>query len=158
MNQRFILGMRAFLPLALVAAASVLGAGRAAHAADLTGNWRGTWVSCTSGHQGTLTGRFRQVNPHQYEVEFRGTFFKILPFRYSVTLDVVGYDGETTYLAGSADLGRMFGEFQYRAQATPCCFTADYTSCKDQGRFEMHRTPATRTRMASAPSDCRALR
>ncbi len=141
--------------LALLLALVVAGLwSSAADASDLTGSWRGSWISCTTGHKGTLIAEFRQINSCQYEVVFRGTFFKILPFRYAVTLDVVGYDGETTYLAGSADLGRLFGVFHYRAQANACCFTADYTSCKDQGRFEMTRSCPHRTRTSTAPSNC----
>jgi hypothetical protein len=75
----------------------------------------------------------------QYDVEFRGRFFKILPFRYSVTLDVVSDDGQTVELAGSAFLGKMFGTFHYRASATACEFVSNYTSCKDSGCFNMRR-------------------
>jgi hypothetical protein len=75
----------------------------------------------------------------QYDVEFRGRFFKVLPFRYSVTLDVVRDDGQTVDLAGESYLGRMFGTFHYHAAATHCEFVADYTSCEDDGRFMMRR-------------------
>jgi hypothetical protein len=110
-----------------------------AGATDLSGCWEGRWCSSTSGHKGPLTATFRRCTPTQYDVEFRGRFFKILPFRYSVTLDVISDDGQTVELAGSAFLGKMFGTFHYRAAATACEFVSNYTSCKDAGCFTMHR-------------------
>jgi hypothetical protein len=72
-------------------------------------------------------------------VDFSGRFFKILPFRYSVTLDVIRDDGRTIELAGSSYLGRLFGTFRYQAQATEDRLTADYASCKDRGQFVLCR-------------------
>jgi hypothetical protein len=110
-----------------------------ARAVDLSGCWEGRWCSATTGHKGPLEATFRRCSPTKYAVEFRGRFFKILPFRYSVTLDVISDDGQTVELAGSAFLGKMFGVFHYRAVADQCEFVSDYTSCKDSGRFTMRR-------------------
>ncbi len=74
----------------------------------------------------------------QYEVHFRGRFFKIMPFQYSVTMTAQERDG-MVYLSGSKYLGRMVGTFSFSAAATDTCFSATYSSCKDQGRFEMSR-------------------
>jgi hypothetical protein len=134
---------RTFLPWLRVAAAALylLGAAEAsaAHAADLTGCWEGCWCSATTGHKGPLQATFRRCSPTQYDVEFRGRFFKILPFRYSVMLNVVRDDGQTVELAGSANLGKMFGVFHYRAVSDGCEFVSEYTSCKDSGRFILRR-------------------
>lgn len=133
------------LPLLAVVVSMTVGHA-SAEATELSGCWRGSWQSCTSGHQGPLKARFRRLNDCQYEVEFRGRFFKIFPFRYAVTLEVVADDGETVYLAGSEDLGRLFGVFHYQARATACEFRASYTSCKDEGEFVMRRSCCSRRR------------
>jgi hypothetical protein len=110
-----------------------------ARAVDLSGCWEGRWCSATTGHKGPLEATFRRCSLTKYDVEFRGRFFKILPFRYSVTLDVIRDDGQTVELAGSAFLGKMFGTFHYQAVADACEFVSDYTSCKDSGRFTLRR-------------------
>jgi hypothetical protein len=117
---------------------------QAASAADLSGCWSGHWQSCTSGHKGPLNATFCKLDESRYRVEFTGRFFKLIPFRYEVTLNVVGSDGDTVTLSGSSYLGRMFGTFTYHATATGCDFVANYSSCKDRGKFVLHRACACR--------------
>lgn len=121
-----------------VLVSSLLVAGPAA-AVDLSGSWSGTWESCTTGHAGPLRAEFTRCGATHYRVDFRGRFFRILPFRYSVTLDVVEDCGDRLVLAGSSFLGRLFGTFTYRATADDCRFTADYRSGKDSGEFRLTR-------------------
>jgi hypothetical protein len=111
----------------------------ASQAADLSGCWSGTWESCTTPHKGPLFAEFVPCGPHQYDVHFRGRFFKLLPFKYSVTMTAEERDG-VVYLSGSQYLGRMFGTFSFNAAATDTCFNANYNSCKDHGRFQMSRS------------------
>lgn len=113
---------------------------RECQAAELAGCWEGRWESCTTPHQGPLNAKFCKLDDTHYRVDFSGRFFKIFPFHYSVTLEVTGQDGDTLLLSGSSYLGKMFGTFHYSARATDCSFVADYTSCKDRGRFILHRT------------------
>lgn len=108
-----------------------------AEATDLTGSWQGGWNSCQTGHKGVLRATFCRVSPTAYQVDFKGRFFKVFPFRYSVVLNVVYDDGQTVRLQGSSYLGRMFGTFYYSATVTNGCFNASYTSCKDNGWFRM---------------------
>jgi hypothetical protein len=108
-------------------------------AADLSGSWSGHWRSDSSGHQGPLQAEFRAINATQYRVDFSGRFFKILPFRYSVTLNVVRDDSQTIRLSGRSYLGRLFGTFHYRAHATTAQFTANYSSRNDCGQFVLCR-------------------
>ncbi len=116
-------------------------------AADLSGCWAGTWESCKSGHHGPMKATFCKLDESSYRVDFRGRFWKVFPFRYSVVLNVVE-DGDVVRLQGSSYLGRLVGTFYYDATATSCEFNATYTSCKDWGRFVM-------TRCCSASSCCR---
>jgi len=105
---------------------------------DLSGSWRGSWTSCTSGHKGPMRAEFCRLNNGDYRVNFRGRFFKLFPFRYSVVLKVVE-EGDVVRLNGSSYLGRMFGTFCYSATADACQFRADYTSKKDNGVFSLTR-------------------
>ena len=111
----------------------------AAGAVDLSGSWSGSWQSCTTGHSGPLSARFTPCGDAAYRVEFSGRFFRILPFRYTVVLDVVEDSGDAVTLAGSSVLGRVFGTFTYRATADGCRFEASYSSRKDSGAFRMTR-------------------
>lgn len=122
----------ALLGLVLVAAP--------AGAVDLSGSWSGTWSSTSTGHSGPLRATFTPCGEGRYSVDFAGRFFKILPFRYSVVLQVVEDTGDEVTLAGSSFLGRLFGTFTYRATADACHFTADYRSKKDCGMFRLRRT------------------
>lgn len=110
-----------------------------AEATDLSGAWAGSWQSCSTGHSGVLKATFTKCGESKYRVEFRGRFCKVVPFKYSVTLNVVEDTGECVTLAGSSYLGRLFGTFCYTAQADGCSFTARYSSKKDSGKFVMHR-------------------
>ena len=113
-----------------------------AFAVDLSGCWTGSWQSCTTGHSGVLRARFTRCGETQYRVDFSGRFCAFLPFRYSVTLDVVEDRADRVTLAGSSFLGRLFGTFTYTATADGVGFTARYTSKKDSGRFDLRRTGA----------------
>lgn len=110
-----------------------------ASAVDLSGCWTGSWQSCTTGHSGVLRARFTKCGATQYRVDFSGRFCRLLPFRYSVTLDVVEDCGDRVTLAGSSYLGRLFGTFGYTATADGGTFSAQYTSKKDDGRFDLRR-------------------
>ena len=112
---------------------------RPAAAVDLSGCWSGTWESCTTGHHGPLRGNFTACGENQYQVTFSGRFFKLFPFRYSVTLDVVEDKGDSVVLSGSSFLGRMFGTFTYSATASDGQFNASYSSCKDSGYFRLSK-------------------
>lgn len=123
--------------LAAVAAAPILVLPATAEATDLSGHWEGRWASLGTGHQGPLKGDFVRLSATQYQVNFRGRFFKIFPFKYSVVLNVVSEGANFAQLRGSSYLGRMFGTFHYNATVQGNCFSATYTSCKDNGTFKM---------------------
>ena len=122
-----------------VSAATMLGGEPLVAAPDAAGCWSGYWQSCTSGHQGTLKATIVPCGEGKYRAEFRGRFFKVFPFRYSVTLHTVAVESDALHLAGSQNLGRLFGTFHFTAVVTECRFEAQYSSCKDRGRFVMNR-------------------
>jgi hypothetical protein len=120
----------------------LLAAPSAVLAIDLSGTWSGRWGSNQTRHNGALHADFVRIGENQYEVFFRGRFFKILPFKYSVVMTAVEQDG-VVQLTGSQNLGRMFGTFTFVAAASDCEFNANYSSCKDSGYFAMTRCTRT---------------
>lgn len=117
-----------------------------ASAGDLSGCWSGGWCSTKTGHKGPLQAQFVRQSDDSYVVHFSGKFFKIMPFKYTVVLNVVE-EGDTVTLRGDSYLGRIFGWFHYEASATQSEFVANYSSCKDCGQFRLCRctvcTPCT---------------
>ncbi|MFM7076669.1 MAG: hypothetical protein ACKO3G_11465 [Planctomycetaceae bacterium] len=76
-------------PLTVVAALFVsLALAAPARAVDLSGSWCGTWSSSTTGHAGPLRAEFTPCGAGRWRADFSGRFFKVFPFRYSVTLCV----------------------------------------------------------------------
>ncbi len=122
----------------LLAVALLLAVPAACRAVDLSGCWSGSWESCNTGHKGPLWAEFVSCGGNQYEVHFRGRFFKIMPFKYSVTMVAEERDG-VVYLSGSKYLGRLVGTFSFNAAATDTCFNANYSSCEDSGQFKLSR-------------------
>ena len=125
--------------LAPLALSILLAVTAPAAAVDLTGSWTGSWESTSTGHAGPLRATFRPCGEDRWAVDFSGRFFKLFPFRYSVNLRVVEDAGDRVTLAGTSWLGRLFGTFCYRADATACRFEARYTSKKDNGVFRLER-------------------
>lgn len=126
----------------LLAACLALAAG-VAQAGDLSGCWSGTWQSQVTGHHGPLWAQFVRTGDQQYDVYFRGRFFKLVPFRYSVTMTATEQPDGTVLLQGSQYLGRMFGTFTFSATATDSQFQAQYAACKDHGSFCLSRCTVT---------------
>lgn len=106
---------------------------------DLSGDWCGSWVSCTNGHKGPMKASFCRLCDGNYEVTFAGRFCKLIPFRYKTTLTVTGHSDGVVYLQGSQNLGPLFGTFSYNAWANDCQFASGYGSKKDQGQFSLSR-------------------
>ena len=105
---------------------------------NLAGSWSGNWISEGSGHKGPMKAVFRSVGSDSYEVTFSGRFFKVIPFRYKATLMVTSKEGDKLILTGSQKL-LGFGTFEYNALADEGSFIANYSSKKDNGRFELYR-------------------
>ena len=134
MNTKFIVGF-------LVMGLTICSLGNAQEKdtkPNLSGSWNGNWISDGSGHKGPMKAVFRPVGTDSYEVTFSGRFFKVIPFRYKATLMVTGKDGDKLILTGSQKL-LGFGTFEYSALADNGSFMANYTSKKDNGRFELYR-------------------
>ncbi len=105
----------------------------------LAGCWEGCWESHCTGHHGVLDAIITQVDANHYCVRFHGTFFKFVPFEYSIILTAQP-DGERFILSGQKDLGKLAGGvYRFEGYATASHFHADYTSCKDRGVFIMSR-------------------
>lgn len=106
---------------------------------NLSGNWTGSWFSEGSGHKGPMKAIFKSSGNDTYEVAFSGRFLKFIPFRYKVHLTVTGKEGKKLILNGNQKL-LGFGIFEYNAIADDTSFIANYSSKKDNGRFELYRS------------------
>ncbi len=114
-------------------------------AMDLSGNWAGNWHDSRTGHKGPLRATFIKLEGGNYQVNFRGRFAKIIPFRYSVVLEATEKDGKV-HLAGTSNISRRRGTFYYKAEATDTSFVSSFRSRKDDGEFRLQRT----TRVSSS--------
>ncbi|MEX2559746.1 MAG: hypothetical protein WD403_07515, partial [Pirellulales bacterium] len=91
------------------------------------GCWEGCWKSHCTGHNGKLKAIIRQQGEDSYCARFHGTFFKVLPFEYSVRLNA-HTEGDHYRLQGSKDLGRLAGGvYRFEGQADGQDFVAHYT-------------------------------
>jgi hypothetical protein len=108
-------------------------------AADLSGKWSGHWESDKSGHKGPLHATFTRIDACHYRIVFHRRFWVVVPFRYGMTMDVTGQDGDTLILSGSHDLGPLFSTFHYCAEATSRDFVAAFQARRDSGRFVLTR-------------------
>ena len=106
---------------------------------DLSCGWSGTWCSTSNGHRGPLQACFRKLDAQRYEVTFDGKFCLLIPFRYTTILCVTGTKDGRVQLAGSRDLGPLFGRFLFRGWASEDRFEAHFWSSDDCGRFAMSR-------------------
>jgi hypothetical protein len=102
------------------------------------GGWRGRWESDPTGHSGPIRATVAAAGPDAYRATFRGRFWVVFPFRYAVTLNVVGADGERVYLGGDQRVP-LFGTFHYTAVADDRTFRLEYQSRRDYGRFTLAR-------------------
>lgn len=110
-----------------------------ASAPDLSGDWTGHWESGKNGHRGPLRATFTRVGPNCYQVRFAGRFAKVIPFRYSTPLTVVGSGDGVALLSASKSLGPLLGTFSMNATATATTFDADFTAKNDHGKFVLTR-------------------
>lgn len=133
-----------FVPMALMLVALGFGgipcaSAQEAHPTSLTGTWSGGWNSQTTGHKGPLQANIRPTNDGHYMATFTGKFFKVIPFRYEMKLNVVANDGNTLRLSGSKKLGPLMGYYSYHATVTGNQFAASYRTKRDQGTFSLRR-------------------
>jgi hypothetical protein len=105
---------------------------------ELDGRWHGGWRSCTNGHKGNLNAQFFRLDSNHVKAKFKGTFAKVIPFRYRPVLDIVHEEPGLMVLQGNKKLP-LVGNFQYNATITGNQFNATYRSRRDQGVWQMKR-------------------
>jgi hypothetical protein len=104
----------------------------------LAGVWCGSWQSCRTGHRGKLSATFCRIDGQHVQARFRGTFAKIVPFRYQPVLTVVHEEPGLLVLQGTQRLP-MMGDFHYQATVAGDTFSATYQSRRDRGTWTMSR-------------------
>ena len=106
---------------------------------DLSGKWNGTWRSEISDHAGPLKAKFTVLEDSKVQARFNGRFFKLIPFHFNVTLEIVKNEGGVVTLKGKENLGRTLGTYTYNATYSKGKFVAKYSTEKDKGVFEVSR-------------------
>ena len=106
---------------------------------DLSGKWNGSWRSEISDHTGPLKAKFEILENSKVQARFTGRFFKFIPFRFNVTLEVVEDKDGVVTLKGKENLGRTLGTYTYHATYAKGKFVAKYSTEKDKGVFEVSR-------------------
>lgn len=124
-------------PLVIAIALVVLLA-QSSFAQGLEGRWRGGWQSCTNGHKGRMSAQFRRIDSTQVQAKFKGTFFKVIPFRYRPVLDIVYEEPGLIVLQGNKRLP-LGGNFEYNATISGNQFSATYRSKRDNGVWQLQR-------------------
>lgn len=105
---------------------------------QLNGRWSGYWVSDVNGHHGPLRAVVRPQDPDTYRVIFSGRFAKVIPFRYTATMQVIGRGEDVLILATERRVG-FRGTFRTTAVVSHTHFDATFTSPRDYGRFVLMR-------------------
>ena len=106
---------------------------------DLSGKWNGTWRSEISEHSGPLKAKFTVLEDSKVQARFNGRFFKLIPFHFNVTLEIVKNEDGVVTLKGKENLGRTLGTYTYNATYSNGKFVAKYSTDKDKGVFEVSR-------------------
>lgn len=127
---------RKLIALAAIAIAFVMT--QASSADELNGRWQGNWQSCTNGHRGKLNAQFCRIDSTHVQAKFKGTFAKIIPFRYRPVLNIVHEEPGLIVLQGNKKLP-IVGNFQYNATISGNQFSATYRSRRDNGVWSMRR-------------------
>ena len=106
---------------------------------DLSGKWNGTWRSEISEHKCPLKAKFTVLDDSKVHARFNGRFFKLIPFHFNVTLEIVKNEDGVVTLKGKENLGRTLGTYTYNATYSNGKFVAKYSTEKDKGVFEVSR-------------------
>ena len=106
---------------------------------NLSGNWAGPWNSEISGHQGPLKAKITVAGEDVVKARFTGRFFKVVPFKFNVTLNVTSQKDGVTKLSGKEDLGRALGTYHYDVTYKANEFVAKYHTDKDKGVFQVRK-------------------
>ena len=107
-------------------------------AQDVSGQWNGRWHSNANNHSGNIGATFCQLDANTMEARFRGTFAKVIPFRYRTQLKIVAQQPGLTVMAGSRRLP-LGGQFNYSVTMTDQCFNGTFSSKRNRGTFIMRR-------------------
>jgi hypothetical protein len=110
-----------------------------ARAANLEGTWKGHWVGCTDGLQGTVNARITRCDATHYKAVFTGRAFKVMPYRYTSIL-IAHKDPETGHMHFKCTQKLpLWGCYWMKGTATRCKFSARYHTDDHVGYFKMVR-------------------
>lgn len=108
-------------------------------ASNLSGKWKGTWLSGSTGHKGPMQADFCSAGAGRWKVVFRGRFCALIPFQYSAILHESRSSDGTLKLSGSRNLGPLFGTFHFNGTVRNGQLDARWWSQKESGQFRLSR-------------------
>jgi hypothetical protein len=106
---------------------------------DIVGRYEGCWRSDKNGHNGRMTAEVCRIDNCSYRIVFRGTFWKVFPFRYAQSFAVSGTDAAGRNLQATRFLGPLLGTFDCHAVVNGNQMTATFQSKGDWGVFLLER-------------------
>lgn len=119
-------------------------AGTPADAETPAGAWEGRWKSESTGHAGELRAIISRAGDdgdgaNRYTARFHATWGSVFSSEYSLPLRAKPAEDGGWVLDGHADLGWMWGRYDFEGRVEDSVFRATYRTEKNHGSFEMTR-------------------
>jgi hypothetical protein len=109
-------------------------------AQKIEGHWTGTWDCETTGHSGKLRCHLIHVENNRYQAKYTGTYMAILPFWYTVEMEI-NCSSQDCKIKAEADLGWLGGgHYVYDGTIIGDSFKTNYTSKHHNGTFNLQHS------------------
>lgn len=109
-------------------------------AQKIEGHWAGIWDCETTGHSGKLRCHLIHVEDNLYQAKYTGTYMAIVPFWYTVEMDI-DCSSQDCEIQAEANLGWLGGgHYVYDGAIIGDSFNTNYTSKHHNGTFNLHRS------------------
>lgn len=106
---------------------------------QVSGAWRGTWLSDVNGHTGELRCLVTEKRPDEYEFCFKATYWKVFRYSYIVTMPVE-FTPDKMSFKGQENLGYLAGGvYHYEGTIVETNLNATYRCKFDHGIFKLNR-------------------
>ena len=120
-----------------------LAAAQAPGAGQIEGAWVGRWRSDTSGHAGDLKAIVTRINPSEYHVRYQAKYKALWTATFEHETTLRGhFAGSTFHFEGDADLGWLYGRYDYSGYVTDDEFFSTYKAKDDRGTYKLRRPNA----------------
>jgi hypothetical protein len=126
---------------------------------SLEGAWTGTWKSDVSDHGGKLDALVTRTGPSEYHVRYRAEYKVLWTMTFEHETVLRGhFSGATFHFEGDADLGWLYGTYQYSGYMTGQEFFSTYRTSGDEGVYHLQRPAAEPAAPVAARSASHSVR